>query len=262
MPDSVVGDLSSKVVLVTGASSGIGESIALELGAQRACVGVNYHSEADSAQSVAQRIRQSGGKADVIQANVAVAADVQRMVEETVQRFGRLDVLVNNAGIEHGAPFLEKSEEDWDRTLAVNLKGPFLCAQAAARHMAKNGGKGGTIINISSVHEEQPFPGYADYCAAKGGLRMLCRDLAVELAPYNINVVNVGPGAIATPINETKLTDPEQKAALVNAIPLHRIGDPGEIAKLVAFLASDSARYITGTTIFADGGLMLQVGAL
>ena len=145
--------------------------------------------------------------------------------------------------------------------ISVDLKGPFLCAQAAARDMVRRGSRG-TIINISSVHEDLPFPGYASYCAAKGGLRMLCRNLALELAPHNINIVNVGPGAIATPINATTLQDPQKVAALNKEIPLGRIGTPEEVATLVAYLASDAASYITGTTVFIDGGLMRQTSSL
>jgi glucose 1-dehydrogenase len=182
------------------------------------------------------------------------------MIVQAISRFGQIDVLVNNAGIEHETPFLDKSEQEWDRVISVNLKGPFLCTQIAAREMAKN--SGGTIINISSVHEDLPFPGYAAYCAAKGGLRMLCRDLALELAKHHINVVNVAPGAIDTPINERTMVDPEKKLALDREIPLGRVGKPEEIAKLVCYLASDDADYITGTTVVIDGGLMHQTGSL
>jgi glucose 1-dehydrogenase len=253
--------LAGKVALVTGASSGIGKAIALEFGRQGAGVGVNYRGEAAPAEAAAREIEAAGGKAFAVQADVSKSDEVRRMIQQTVERLGKLDVLVNNAGIEHATPFLDKPEEEWDRTIAVNLKGPFLCTQAAAREMVRRGG-GGTIVNISSVHEDLAFPGYADYCAAKGGLRMLCRDLALELAPHQINVVNVAPGAIATPINTATLNDPEKKLALERSIPLHRIGSPEEVAKLVAYLASDAAAYITGTTIFIDGGLMRQTGSL
>lgn len=253
--------MQGKVVLVTGASSGIGRSIALEVARYGAAVGVNYlHADAD-AHAVLDQIKSAGARVLGIQADVSQKGDVQRMVQEVVTTFGRLDVLVNNAGIEHETPFLEKSEDEWSRVLAVNLTGPFLCSQAAARHMAQRGG-GGTIVNISSVHEDIPFPGYVDYCAAKGGLRMMCRDLALELAPHQINVVNVGPGAIATPINESTLEDPEKKLALTRDIPLGRVGSPEEVAGLVAYLCTDAARYITGTTIFIDGGLMRSAGSL
>jgi len=250
--------LAGKVALVTGASSGIGAAIAAELGRQGAGVVINYIGAREPAAAVASQI---GSQALAVEADVSNAAAVGQMVQQAVDHFGHLDVLVNNAGIEHSAPFLDKREADWDRVLSVNLKGPFLCTQAVARDIVRRGARG-TIINISSVHEDLPFPGYVDYCASKGGLRMLCRDLALELAPYGINVVNVAPGAIATPINTATLQDPEKKLALEREIPLHRIGTPEEVAALVAYLASDVASYITGTTVFIDGGLMRQTGAL
>jgi glucose 1-dehydrogenase len=209
---------------------------------------------------VVNSIAGENGSAIALEADVSKQADVAQMISDAVAKFGRLDVLVNNAGIEKETPFLEKSEEEWDRVIAVNLKGPFLCTQLAAREMAKNGG--GTIINISSVHEDLPFPGYAAYCASKGGLRMLCRDLALELAKHHINVVNVAPGAINTPINERTMKDPEKVLALKREIPLGRVGEPSEVAKLVCYLASDDAAYITGTTVVIDGGLMHQTESL
>jgi glucose 1-dehydrogenase len=252
--------LKGKVAIVTGASSGIGKAIAIEMGRRGAHVTVNYIGKPEDAEAVVSAIKDVDGDAVAVAADVSNAGDVSRMVNETVSRFGSIDVLVNNAGIEKQVPFLELSEQDWDRIIAVDLKGAFLCTQAAAREMAKRGR--GAIINISSVHEDIPFPGYAPYCAAKGGLRMLCRDLALELAPYKINIVNVAPGAIDTPINRKTLADPEKKLALIREIPLRRVGEPEEVAKLVCYLASDEATYITGTTIVIDGGLMRQTGSL
>ncbi len=253
--------LQNKVVLVTGASSGIGRAIAVEAARQGAAVMVNHLGQLPETKEVLAEIERSGGRAISFEADVSDAEAVGQMVQETVSRLGRIDVLVNNAGVEHGRPFLEKPTEEWDKTIAVDLKGPYLCAQAAAQAMVARG-RGGTIINISSVHEDIAFPGYAAYCAAKGGLRMLCRDLALELAPHRINVINVAPGAIATPINKATLEDPQKKAALEREIPLGRIGTPEEVAKLVAYLASDDASYITGTTVFIDGGLMRSTGGL
>lgn len=253
--------LTGKVVLITGASSGIGRATAIEMGRQGASVVVNYIGQPDPAREVVQQIEAAGSRAMAIQADVSKSDQVRRMIQETVGQLGKIDVLVNNAGIERDAPFLEKSEEDWDLVIAVDLKGPFLCSQAAAREMVKQGG-GGTIINISSVHEDIAFPGHVAYCAAKGGLRMMCRDMALELAPYGINVVNVGPGAVATPINTATLEDQKKKQALIDEIPLGRIASPEEVAELVAYLATDAASYITGTTVFIDGGLMRMTGAL
>ena len=252
--------LQSKVALVTGAATGIGESIAIEMAHRGATVVINYVGQPEPAQDVVRTIKADNGNALAIEADVSNSQQVARMMAQTVSQLGRIDVLVNNAGIEKQTPFLDLAESDWDRIIAVDLKGPFLCTQAAAREMARRGK--GTIINISSVHEDLPFPGYAPYCAAKGGLRMLCRDLALELAPYNINIVNVAPGAIDTPINERTLKNPEKVLALKREIPLGRIGQPRDVARLVCYLASEDASYITGTTIVIDGGLMHQTQSL
>ncbi|MEA2642069.1 MAG: hypothetical protein QOF51_3463 [Chloroflexota bacterium] len=249
--------LQGRVALVTGSSSGIGAAIAVELGRQGADVCVNYHSEKDQAEEIASQIRATGRRAIVVGGDVATSSDVQAMVDATVQQLGGLDILVNNAGIEHSAPFLEFTERQWDLDIGVNLKGVFLCSQAAARQMVQQG-RGGRIINISSVHEDLPFPGYTAYVATKGGVRMLTRNLALELAPHRINVVGVAPGAIATPINQATLEDPEKIAALNRQIPLGRIGTGDDVAQVAAFLASDAASYITATTVFVDGGLMHQ----
>ena len=252
--------LKDKVILITGASTGIGRAIAIETARQGANVVVNYIGKADAAQEVVREIENDHGTALAIEADVSKSDQVQHMISQAVSHLGRVDVLVNNAGIEKESPFLDKPESEFDAVIGVNLKGPFLCTQAAARDMAKR--KKGTIINISSVHEDLPFPGYSAYCAAKGGLRMLCRDLALELAPHGINIVNVAPGAIDTPINKRTLSNPEKKLALKREIPLGRVGEPQEVAKLVCYLASDDAAYITGTTVVIDGGLMHQTGSL
>ncbi len=254
--------LAGKVALVTGATGGIGDATARELAKHGAAVAVHYHAHPDTASAMVDAILQTGGRAIAVGADVSDPEQARRMVQQTVDQLGKVDVLVNNAGIEHtGQPFFDKTEEEWDRILGVDLKGAFFCTQAAAREMAARG-EGGTIINVSSVHEDLPMPGNAIYTAAKGGLRMLCRTLALELAPYQINVVNVGPGAIATPINRETLEDPERTAALLREIPLGRIGTAEEVAELIVYLASGAASYITGTTVFIDGGLMRQTGSL
>jgi glucose 1-dehydrogenase len=210
---------------------------------------------------LAEELSRNGSRAIAIEADVSNQSEVEEMFRRSIGEFGKIDALVNNAGIERRSSFLEKSLDEWNRVIAVDLTGPFICSQAAAKEMVSHK-IGGVIINVSSVHEDIAFPGYSAYCAAKGGLRMLCRNMAVELAPHGIRVINVGPGAIATPINEATLENPEKLIALQKEIPIHRIGLPQEVAKLVAFLVSDEASYITGTTVFIDGGLMRQTGSL
>lgn len=249
------GRLAGKVAIVTGSDSGIGRAIAVRFAQEGAAVTVNYHSNARNAQETKAEVEQRGGKALVVQANIASADDTQRLVDETVKAFGTLDILVNNAGMEIPRPFLDIPEHEWDLVIAVNLKGPFLCAQAAVRAMLK-AGKAGRIVNISSVHEEIPMPGNSPYCAAKGGLRMLTRTLCDELAPHGITINNIGPGAVATPINTATLADPQKVAKLNAVIPLGRIGQPEEVAGLAVYLASDEAGYVTGATYFIDGGMM------
>jgi glucose 1-dehydrogenase len=244
-------DLTGRVAIVTGAGSGIGYAIAERFGAAGAAVCVSYLGFEEEAKALAARLP----KAIAVRADVSVAADVQAMVERTVNELGGVDVLVNNAGIEKEVPFLELEETTWDTILAVNLKGPFLCARACARVM-RNAGRPGAIVNISSIHEDVPFPGFSSYCASKGGLRMLMRNLAVELAPYRIRVNNVAPGAIVTPINEATLHDPEKLATLRRIVPLGRMGEAREVAEVALFLASDAASYVTGSTYYVDGGMI------
>ena len=247
--------LENKVAIVTGGDSGIGRAICLELAKEGAAVTINYHRNEQAANEVKQTIEQGGGKALIIQGNVATLADLQTLVDQTVATFGRLDIMVNNAGMETRTSVLDSSEQDFDNVLGVNLKGPFFGTKFAAQQMIKQGG-GGRIINISSVHEEWPMPGNSPYCCSKGGVRMLTRNAGVELAPHGITVVGVGPGAIATPINKETLADPEKTAALDHAIPAGRVGTPEEVAGLVCWLASDKAAYVTSTTYFIDGGIM------
>jgi glucose 1-dehydrogenase len=244
-------NLSGKVAIVTGAGSGIGYAIAERLGTAGAAVCVNYLGYEDDAKALAATLP----KAIAVPADVSKAGDVQAMVEQTVTELGGLDILVNNAGIEKEVPFLDLDEETWDKIMAVNLKGSFLCAQLGARAM-RDLGKGGSIVNISSIHEDYAFPGFTPYCASKGGVRMMMRNLSLELAPYKIRVNNVAPGAIATAINKKTLADPQKVATVQRIVPLGRMGEPDEVAQVVLFLASDAASYVTGSTYYVDGGMV------
>jgi glucose 1-dehydrogenase len=247
--------LGNKVAIVTGGDSGIGKAIVLAMAKEGAAVTINYHSNEKAAKEVQDEVTKMGRKALTLQGNVADLGDLQKLVDETVKNFGRLDIMVNNAGMETRTSVLETSEKDFDLVMGVDLKGAFFGTQFAAKQMLKQG-QGGRIINISSVHEDWPMPGNTPYCCAKGGVRMLTRTAGVELAPHGILVVGVGPGAVDTPINKGTLADPEKKAALNNAIPLRRVAEPEEIGELVAWLASDKNSYSTATTFFIDGGIM------
>jgi len=256
-----MGQFDGKVAIVTGADSGIGRAIAIQLASEGATVAVNYAHNKEKAQEVLQTIQQKQGKAIVIQADVSQYQQAMGLIAQTVEHFNRLDIMVNNAGMEIHSPFLDVTEEDFDRVVSVDLKGAFFCAQAAAREMVKRKIQG-RIINISSVHENIPMPQNVPYCCAKGGMRMLTRTICLELAPNNITVNNIAPGAVRTPIDADVEADPEKMAALLKEIPLDRMGQPEEIAKLAAYLASDAAAYITGATYIIDGGLSVYSGAL
>ena len=244
-----------RVAIVTGGDSGIGHAISLELGRQGASVTVNYHKDEASANATVDAIQAAGGKAQAVQGDVSSVADIQKLVDAAVATYGRLDVMVNNAGMETRTSTLDTTEHQFDMVIGVDLKSAFFGVQLAAKQMIKQGG-GGRIVNISSIHEDWPMPGNSPYCAAKGGVRMLTRTAGVELAPHGITVVGVAPGAVHTPIDEVTLADPVAKAKLESAIPLGRVAEPEDIARLVAFLASEAASYGTATTYVADGGMM------
>jgi len=247
--------LEGKIALVTGSSQGIGQGVAIRLAQEGAKIIVNYHSHPEGADDTLKQIEAAGSEGVAIQADLGQTAEIDRLIEQSVAKFGKIDILVNNAGLEKRAPFWEVTEADYDLVLDVNLRGVFFTTQAFIKHlMARNAP--GRVINMSSVHEELPFPHFASYCASKGGLKMLCRNLAIELAPYNITVNNVAPGAIETPINTKLLNDKAKLAALLDNIPLKRLGQPSDVAGAILFLASADADYITGTTIFVDGGLL------
>jgi glucose 1-dehydrogenase len=247
--------LKGKVAVVTGGNSGIGKAIVLELAKQAARVVIDYVCHPEAAEALEKQVAALGDQSIGVDADVSKVADLQRLIETAVEKFGRLDVMVNNAGVETRTSVLDTTEQQYERVLQINLKSAFFGTQLAARQMIKQGG-GGRVINITSVHEDWPMPGNTAYCLSKGGMRMLTRTAGVELAPHNVLVVGVGPGAVATPINLSTMKDPALMKKLDTAIPLGRMARPEEIASVVAFLAGDGASYITATTIFADGGIM------
>jgi len=247
--------LKGKVAIVTGGNSGIGLAIVLELARQGANLVIDYVAHPEATEELEKQVHALGDCAIGVKADVSQIADLQTLFATAVKEFGRVDIMVNNAGVETRTSILDTTEAQYEKVLAINLKSAFFGTQLAAQQMIKQGG-GGRIINITSVHEDWPMPGNTAYCLSKGGMRMLTRTAGVELAPHNILVVGVGPGAVATPINLGTMQDPTLLQRLNNAIPLGRMARPEEIASLVAFLAGDGASYMTATTIFADGGIM------
>jgi glucose 1-dehydrogenase len=252
-----MGRFDGKVAVVTGSSSGIGQAIALRLASEGAAVVIDYRGHEDGAKQTQSQIQTANAQAKsiIVQADVTKVGDTANLMEQAWSQLGGCDILVNNAGIEKGAAFWEVTEADYDAVMDTNLKGAFFLTQAFVRKL-RDAKKPGRVINISSVHEDMVFPHFPSYCAAKGGLRMLMRDLAVELGPLGITVNNVAPGAIITPINKSLLEDKSKLDPLLNNIPLGRLGTSEEVAGLVAWLASDEAAYVTGSTYFIDGGLI------
>jgi glucose 1-dehydrogenase len=247
--------LEGKTVVVTGGNSGIGAAIAKAAGAEGANVVIDYVAHPEATAALDEEITNAGGEAIGVDADVSKVDDLRRLIDTAVSTFGRLDVLVNNAGIETRTSILDSSEDDYDTLMAVNLKSSFFGTQLAAKQFIAQGG-GGVIVNISSVHEDWPMPGNIPYCVSKGGMRMLTRTAGVELGKHGIRVVGVGPGAVDTPINASTSSDPSKLKALDAAIPMARMAKPDEIADAVVFLASDKAGYATATTMFVDGGIM------
>ena len=257
--------LEGKIALVTGSSQGIGQGIVVRLAREGANVVINYRSHPEGAEETLAKVQAAGGtcymaqcpssQGYAIQADLGSVNEVRQLIGESIEHFGKLDILINNAGIEKHAPFYEVTEADYDAVMNVNLKGVFFATQTFVQHLIETQ-RTGKIINISSVHEELPFPNFTAYCTSKGGMKMLTRNLAVELGSLGITINNVAPGAIETPINTKLLNDPQKLEALLHNIPLGRLGQPQDVASLVAFLASSDADYITGSTFFVDGGLL------
>src|SRR5271154_5882056 len=247
--------LANKVAIVTGGNSGIGKAVALELAKQGASVVIDYVSHPEATEALEKEICALGARVIGVQADVSKLEDLNRLVASAVEHFGRVDIMVNNAGVETRTSILDTTEEQYEKVLAINLKSAFFGTQIAAKQMIEQG-DGGRIINVTSVHEDWPMPNNTAYCLSKGGMRMLTRTAGVELAPHGILVVGVGPGAVDTPINKATVADPKALAILDQAIPLGRLAAPDEIGSIVAFLAGPGASSLTATTIFADGGLM------
>jgi glucose 1-dehydrogenase len=249
-----MGKFSNKTVLITGSGRGIGRAIAVKFAQEGANVVVNDLYDDENAKETIRQVMATGAKTVFLQADISVVANVQLLITRAVDAFGSLDILINNAGVEIHAPFWEVTEKQYDIVMNVNLKGMFFLTQAFVNYL-KPLNLPGVIVNNSSVHEEIPFPNFTAYCASKGAMQMVMRNLAVELAPLNIRINNVAPGAIRTPINADLLSKPELLAPLQNNISLHRLGEPEDVANVMAFLASDDAKYVTGSTYYVDGGL-------
>lgn len=247
--------LKDRVAIVTGGGRGIGAAISLGLAAEGAAVVVNYSCSAELAEQVVDRICRSGGRAVTAQADIKELGEHDRLVSAAIERFGSLNILVNNAGIEIHEPFLKAGVETWDRTVGVNLKGAYFLSRLAAEAMIRFGG--GKIINISSVHDVEPLRNRAIYSVTKGGMMMMTKSLALELGEYGINVNSISPGAILTDMNRKSLSEAGRVESLMSKIPLRRIGQVGDIAGAAVFLASAESDYVTGSTIYVDGGLLL-----
>jgi glucose 1-dehydrogenase len=246
--------LEGKSVVVTGGNSGIGKAIVLAMAAEGANVVVDYVAHEDATDRLVAEVEQAGGKAVGVEADVSKAGDLHRMMQKAVDEFGRLDVLVNNAGVETRQSLLDTTEEDYEKVMAINMKSAFFASQAAAKRFIEQG-DGGLVLNISSVHEDWPMPGNIAYCVSKGGMRMLTRTAGVELGPHGIRMVNIAPGAVDTPINAATTSNKEQLGKLQDAIPLRRLAQSSDIADVAVFLASGKAGYMTATTVVVDGGI-------
>ncbi|MCM3771520.1 MULTISPECIES: glucose 1-dehydrogenase [Priestia] len=247
-------DLEGKVVVITGSSTGLGKAMAIRFATEKAKVVVNYRSKEEEANSVLEEIKKVGGEAIAVKGDVTVESDVINLVQSAIKEFGKLDVMINNAGLENPVSSHEMSLSDWNKVIDTNLTGAFLGSREAIKYFVENDVKG-TVINMSSVHEKIPWPLFVHYAASKGGMKLMTETLALEYAPKGIRVNNIGPGAINTPINAEKFADPKQRADVESMIPMGYIGEPEEIAAVAAWLASSEASYVTGITLFADGGM-------
>lgn len=252
--------LEGKTALITGSDSGIGQATAIEFAKEGANIVITYHTDEEGANETLLLVENEGGQGLVIKLDVSNEKDVERMFDEALEKFGTIDILMNNAAINgQGIKVEDLTTEEWDKAIKTNLYGYFFCIRRFIKIRKNDGGKG-KILNISSVHEEIPAPGTADYCSSKGAVKMLTRTLALELAEYKINVNNIAPGMILTPMNQEAKEDKETRKEKTENIPLKRAGKPEEIGKLAVFLASSDSDYVTGSTYFMDGGLMQMMG--
>lgn len=258
--------LQGQAALVTGADSGIGKGVALELAKAGAKLLINYAHNQAAADEVVNEIKAAGGEAFAFQADVSHEGEVQAMFAEMFKQYGTIDILVNNAGLQKDSKFVDMTLDQWQTVININLTGQFLCSREAAREFIRRGvvpersKAAGKIICMSSVHEVIPWGGHVNYATSKGGIMMLMKSMAQELAPHKIRVVSIGPGAIQTPINHDAWGTPEALEKLLTLVPYNRIGQPDDIGKLAAWLSSDEADYITGITVFMDGGMTLYPG--
>ncbi|SFC78151.1 glucose 1-dehydrogenase [Bacillus sp. OV322] len=252
-------DLENKVVVVTGAAKGLGKAIAERFGKEKAKVVLNYHSDNSEYQEIIETIQKNGGVAAALQGDVTKEKDVKKLLAFAVEKFGKVDIMINNAGIENEVPSHKLSLEDWNKVINVNLTGMFLGSREAIAYMVENDIKG-NIINMASVHDRIPWPHFVHYAASKGGVKLMTETLALEYAPKGIRVNNISPGAIDTPINAEKFADPKAKQDTLDLIPMGYIGKPEEIAACAVWLASSESSYVTGHTLYADGGMTKYPG--
>ncbi|TDL32694.1 glucose 1-dehydrogenase [Jeotgalibacillus sp. S-D1] len=249
-------ELEGRVAIVTGASTGLGKAIAIRFGEEKMKVVVNYLNKEKEAKEVADLVKRAGGDAVAVQGDVSVEEDVDRLIQSAHEQFGALHVMMNNAGMQKEIPSHEMTLEQWNKVISVNLTGTFLGSTKAIAYMLEHKIKG-SVINMSSVHEVVPWPHFVHYASSKGGMKMLSQTLALEYAGKGIRVNNIGPGAINTPINEEKFANEQDRNEVLSMIPMKEIGEPDQVASVAAFLASDQASYVTGTTLFVDGGMTL-----
>lgn len=255
-----MGKLEGKVALITGSDSGIGQATAIEFAKEGANIVITYHTDEEGGKETLKKVEDAGGKGMVMQVDISEEKEVEKMFDRSLEKFGKINILVNNAAIDgQGIPVADMPTENWDRAIKTNLYGTFFCTRRFIKEVRKQK-ETGKIINVSSVHEEIPAPGTAEYCASKGAVRNFTRALALELAEEGINVNNIAPGMILTPMNKEAMEDEETRKEQVQHIPMKRAGKPEEIGKLAVFLASSDADYITGSTYVMDGGLMRYMG--